>query len=427
MTTPEVRKRTRSFLVGLAALAALGVLGYVMFTANQGRLPGSATTTVTAVFTDVGQADTNSEVRRNGQRIGSVAKIEVRDHHATVTMVLDGTVPIYGNATAAMWDQSALGQKFVELDPGDPSAGPLKGNTIAVTHTEPAHDLSQVLDIFDAPTRAAVRTALQQLGGGAAGYGPALNQFVSVAPRLLTNVGVVAEAASAPQTELPSLLRSGARLASRFDDDTQTIRTLLAQTNATLAAVNVDGTQPLRQSLRQLPGVLDGVDTALNSLHQPLADAQAAMVTLRPGAQALGQATPDLRGMLREAPAPLDKIPGVAKTAVPAIQELTHTLADARPLVPRLADGLSSAAVPLAVLAPYANDIATFGDDMAGAMAPHDGFRHWLRLVLEVPNTSVVSGLGPLGAQPSDPYPAPGQAIRERDPNGGLIPGKGGS
>jgi phospholipid/cholesterol/gamma-HCH transport system substrate-binding protein len=173
--------------------------------------------------------------------------------------------------------------------------------------------------------------------------------------------------------------------------------------------------------------VLDALHTALDSLHQPLANARSAMETVGPGAQALGQATPDLRGVLREAPAPLDKVPGVATTAMPAVQELTHTFADARPFVPRLTDGLSSAAVPLAVLAPYAGDMATFGNDIAGAMSPHDAFRHWLRIVLEIPGTSAVSGLGPLGAQASDPYPAPGQAIRERNPNGGLIPGKGGS
>ncbi|MHA6792276.1 MlaD family protein [Pseudonocardia bannensis] len=425
VTTPGARARGRSFLVGLATLVAIALLGYVMFTANQGRLPGAATTTVKAAFSDVGQADLNSEVRRNAQRIGSVSNIEVVGDQAVVTMTLDGNVPIYSNATAALWDQSALGQKFVELRPGDPSAGPLRDGMIPLGQTEEAHDISHLLDVFDEPTRASLRTALRELGGGTGGYGPGLNGFLGAAPGLLSDVGTVAAAAAAPEARLPAFLRSVDHLAVRFEGRSETFATLLRQTESILAAVNVDGAKPLDESLRRLPGTLTDARTALDSLNAPLADTRMAMEALHHGSQALGDATPDARGVLREAPVPLDKIPEVAEVAEPAVDEMTHTFTDARPFVPRLADGLSSAAPPLQVLAPYASDVGLFAEDISSVMAPHADFRHMLRIVIAVPSTAAVSGLGPAGAQQANPYPAPGEAANEdRDADGALIPGR---
>jgi phospholipid/cholesterol/gamma-HCH transport system substrate-binding protein len=160
-------------------------------------------------------------------------------------------------------------------------------------------------------------------------------------------------------------------------------------------------------------------------LNEPLADTRVAMEALQPGAQALGDATPDVRGVLREAPVPLAKVPGVTDSADPAVEDMTHTFTDAGPFVPRLADGLSSAAPPLQVLAPYADDLGLFSDDISSVMAPHADFRHMLRIVIAAPSTPTVSGLGPVGAQPANPYPAPGEAAhRDRDANGALIPGR---
>lgn len=421
---PEAKRRNRSFLVGLGSLIVIALIGYIMFTANQGRLPGAPTTIVKANFTNVGQADLNSEVRRNAQRIGSVSNIRVVDDHAEVTMTLDGNVPMYGNSSAALWDQSALGQKFIELDPGNPTAGPLPDGEIPISHTEPAHDLSEVLDVFDEPTRGALRVTLSELGGGVGGYGPGLNGFLGAAPKLLPDVATVAAAASSPEAHLPGFLRSVDHLAARFQGRSQEFRTLLRQTETTLAAVNIDDGKPLDESLRRLPDTLSQARSALDSLDGPLADTRTAMQVIRSGGQALGVATPDLRGVLREARVPLDRVAAVAEDAEPAVDDLTHTFIDAQPFVPRLADGLSSAAPPLRVLAPYASDIGLFGDDGSSAMAQHTGFRHWLRLGLYIPNTATVSGLGPIGSEPSNPYPAPGQAIKDRDTDGALIPGR---
>jgi phospholipid/cholesterol/gamma-HCH transport system substrate-binding protein len=136
----------------------------------------------------------------------------------------------------------------------------------------------------------------------------------------------------------------------------------------------------------------------------------------------VGDATPGVRGVFREAPDPLGRVPGVADDAKPALADLGHTFDDARPFVPKLADALSSAEEPLRVLAPYAPDIGTFAFDISNLITNHDGWEHRLRLGVGGPTPVTV--LGNQIKDANNPYPAPGQAIRDRDATGGLIPGK---
>jgi phospholipid/cholesterol/gamma-HCH transport system substrate-binding protein len=422
MTRNVSRETGRSFLIGVVAIAVLGVIIYVALTANQGRLPGTPTTVVRAEFANVGQLKAGSEVRENSVYVGHVSQIQLRGATALVTMELNGDVPMYADARAGIWDQSALGQKFVELRPGSQVAGSLGNNVIPTTQTESTHDLVDVLDVFEPRTRAALGSSLRALGG-IAGYGPGLHDFIAGAPRMLGNVGQVATTLSSEQSDLPALLRTSDRLSSRFAGREAQITSLLAQTDETVQALDVDNGQPLEDTLKQLPRTLRDARRAFDGVQLPLEDTRRAMSDVRSGARALGDATPDLRGVLREGVTPLNTVPHVADSAGPAVDELTHVFADARPFVPRLADGLSSAAVPLAVLGPYAKDIGTFAFDLGSLVSNHNGWEHRLRVMFGPPVATSV--LGQVLPDTRDAYPAPGQAIRERDANGGLIPGPG--
>jgi phospholipid/cholesterol/gamma-HCH transport system substrate-binding protein len=412
----------RHFLSGLGTLAVMLVIGYVAFTANQGRLPGTPVTTVRAAFTDVGQLQAGSEVRQNGITIGQVSAVQLVNGQPVVTMDVHGGVPMYRDGYAGIWDQSALAQKFIELRAGNPASGPLGDGTLPVGQTESTHDLVQVLDVFDPPTRAALGNALRQLGGGLAGYGPGLHGFIGSAPGVLSDVSELSTTLVSDRTDLPGLLHTSDRLSSRFTGREYQWTELLHQTDETLRALGVDNGTPLGDTLTKLPGTLRAVRTALDDADQPLTDLASAAGDLRSGAHSLGRATPDVRGVFREAHAPLDRIPGVSDDAKPAVADLSRTFSDAQSLTPKLADALSSAAPPLKVLAPYAPDLGTFAFDLSNLIVDHDGWEHRLRIMAGAPSlpTLLVNQL----KDTNNPYPAPGQAIRDRDPNGGEIPGR---
>jgi phospholipid/cholesterol/gamma-HCH transport system substrate-binding protein len=422
--THAAAEHRRTLYAGLATVVVIALVAAVVFTANRGHLPGAPTTTVQVAFADLGQTDANSEVRSGGERIGQVESVAVQDGQAVATLVLDGHVDVHADAHAEIRDQSALAQKYVELSPGSAAAPPLQG-VLPATRTDPTHDLADLLDVFDEPTRGALRSTLREVGGGLAGQGPALGRFLGAARGDLDDLGTISGALSDPDADLPGLLNSGASLAGHLAPSSDELRSLLAQSRDTLAAVSTDGGRPLGRTVAEAADTLPALRTASDSLYAPLGDTGDAMRTLGPGAAALGAATPDLRGVLREAVPPLDEVPDVADHAKPAVADLTRTLATARPFVPRLDDGLRAAAQPLSVLSRYTCDVVAFTDTFSKLNSSHDGFRHQFRIFLSAPGPASLSGLpAGFGDAPLDTYPAPCTAALDRDGSGALVPGR---
>jgi phospholipid/cholesterol/gamma-HCH transport system substrate-binding protein len=262
---------------------------------------------------------------------------------------------------------------------------------------------------------------LRQFGGGLAGYGPGLHQFVATAPTNLADISSISDNLTSAQTNLVGLMRSTDRLSGRFQNREEQITELLSRTDTTLRAIATDNSVPLSSTLAKLPTTLHAVRGAVDDIRQPLIDVGDATGHLRSGSVALGNATPDVRGVFQEAPDPLHLVPDVSDDAQPAVEDLTHTVSDARPFVSRLGDGLGSASEPLGVLAPYSLDIGTFFHDIGSLVSNHDGWQHRLRIMTGPP---LAPSFLPQQIQDAhNAYPAPGRATLERDRSGGLIPG----
>lgn len=419
MMPRDVRK---AWFAGLIVLAIAAMITYLAFTANQGRPLFSQPAQLKAVFNNVGQLAPEDEVRENSRRIGKVTDIELLpDHRVMVTMDLEGDPEVYGNAEASLRDQSVLGKKYVELDFGDPSQGPLPDRVInSVRPHEQAQDISQLFDVFDPQTRKSLSRSVRELGTGTAGHGRDLNDFLGAAPNLLADVQRISQAAASPEANLMELLRSTDRLASRFQGRAHELTALVENVNGTLEAINVDGAEPLGNTINHLPDTLGKARGAMDSLRGPLADTRAAMTDLQDGARALGAATPDVRGVLREGMEPVHKIPGVAEKANPAVDDLSHTFVDLRPFVPRVSEAVNTAVKPLSVIAPYAEDIAITGHDFStllGGFGKGD-FRHALRVSLALPGGTLANGLTPV---PSLPYSKPGESRAVKAPGGNVL------
>jgi phospholipid/cholesterol/gamma-HCH transport system substrate-binding protein len=407
LTTRTIhRKRAQSFYAGLGVIAVVAVISYVALTAQHGP-PLATHTYVDVAFDNVGQLDTAADVRQNSVRIGQVQAIRYEPGRALVTLALDGDRPVYRDAHAAMWDQSALGQKFVELEPGHPEAGRLgPGEVLPSSHTESAADIDSVLNVFDPATRAALTTSVRSLGLGMAGEGPGLRDFIGHAPELLADTGTLSEALADDRTNLGGVFEAGQHLAAQFTGREQELTTLVRQTSATLAAVNTDGTQPLRAAVDKLPGTLADFQTILDSLQSPVSDAEAAVRTVRDGTDALGMATPAVRDVFREAPRPLHRIPEVSEDAKPALEGLDSAFHDARPLAPRLSEGFRGLRGFLDGLAPYSPDINQFFTD--GPDIFRDGENpstHYLAVAAGPVNSSFAADATPCAV---NNYPTPG-------------------
>ncbi|WP_110207800.1 MlaD family protein [Nocardioides daejeonensis] len=418
--TPELRNRALAFRAGLVVLAAIMVLVYVTFKAQTG-LPMRTTTKVQAIVSDVHSLRVNDAVRHHSSRIGRVSDIEYKDDAALVTMELDGDVDVYRDATAAIWDLSALATKFVELNPGTSESGRLGNAPIALAQTSDSSDLYEVLDILDKPTRDRATSTLREVGGGMAGHGGDLAAFLDSAPDVLKDLGTVSGALSSPDAELPELLAEANVLAGRFQGRETELAELIDHTAETLDAFAVDEGSALHDTVVRLPETLSTARGALEELRGPLANTRKAVEALEPGAVSLARSEDDLRSFLREAVPVADQVPPVAKQAVPSVKALTGAMTDARPVAPQVATAVGDLIAPLRVLAPYAPDLASLF--LRGAsfvsQGPNPGVRY-ARLGITPGVNTVTGGLLNSRDLPQNQYPRPGEAQHDRAK--GLLP-----
>lgn len=402
----------RSRAIGVVVLALFALMLWVALTATNG-LPGSQKQHYRLGFDNVGGLRAGDDVRVADIRVGHVEDIKLVDGHPVVKIAIEGDRKMYRDGSARIAQRSALGQNYVAIEPGTPKSGELAESTVlAAPPSGAAQDLSNVLDVLDAKTRKALGSTLREVGGGAVGHAKDLNAAAAALPSALTDLSKVSDALAVDNgADLTQLLEQANGLAQAFSGQQEHLTALEKQLASTIDALNVDKGAALSSALNSAPQALENVRGGLAALQQPLVLTRRAVENLRPGAKALGEATPNLRGLLREAVPALDRVPGVAKQAVGPVGNLTTLIDDARPLAPHLTKTVQRVATPLAVLSPYSPEVAEFFTNFRSALNYGNPNKHYLRVFL-IASTQTVDGILPI----DDPltarnaYPAPGQA-----------------
>lgn len=423
---PKRGARFRSGVIGVVLFVAAGFFLYVALNAQKG-LPFEQHQFRTAAVSDTGDLQVGNDVRIGQVRVGRVDAIDLVDGVPQVRMQLDdGDTKVYRDGSAAVTGRSGLGQQYLDLDSGTAQTGELpEGEVLPVQRSRGAVQLLDLAKVFDPATQDAARSSLQQLGNGAAGHGQDIRDVTKAGPEILPDLGTTARSLSVDDgRDLTSMLQSLDSLSSRFAGREQEISSLVGQLDTTFAAVNADKGEALGATLDIAPEALPNTRKALEDLQQPLASTNSAMTQLQTGARSLGDATPDLRGVLVEAPKPLDKLPGVADKAEPALGALTPALADARPVAPKVTQAVDFANTPLQVLAPYSPEIAQWFTNASFALSDGDAAGHHLRFTLLPRSESVTGAAGVEDPMRSgDPYPAPGATPNQASQ--GILPGPG--
>lgn len=129
------------------------------------------TRVVRARFPSVAGLDEKSRVRVAGVPKGKVTKIELTpDGQALVTLELDGDVRLHQGATAQIANLGMLGEKYVELDPGNPK-GPLmtdaqqQSTVLRGSDTPSIDDVTSQVSAIATDVKAITASLRQSLGG----------------------------------------------------------------------------------------------------------------------------------------------------------------------------------------------------------------------------------------------------------------------
>src|SRR6476661_2030870 len=191
---------------------------------------------ITTSFGEATQLAKEADVRISGVSVGKVKSIETQsDGRAKAVIQLDSRyAPIPKNTKAILRQKTLLGETYVELSPGDKSAGFISENgTLPSAQVSPTVELDEIFRAFDPKTRAAFQSWMQSQAQSIAGRGQDINDALgNLAPfaedanklieilnsqagatrQLVRNTGFVFDALSQRQGQLSSLITNTNRV-----------------------------------------------------------------------------------------------------------------------------------------------------------------------------------------------------------------------
>ncbi|MBI5810512.1 MAG: MCE family protein, partial [Deltaproteobacteria bacterium] len=147
MTENPVFKLSPEAKVGLFVLAGIIILAYMSLRIGGikfGRAEGYA---LTVRFASAAGLDKDASVRVAGVEVGKVKEISLKDSHANIVLQINKGIKIGKDFTAVMTTKGLLGEKYIELIPGSPSAPILKDGD-EITRTTSYADMDKLMTIL---------------------------------------------------------------------------------------------------------------------------------------------------------------------------------------------------------------------------------------------------------------------------------------
>lgn len=337
----------RTLVVGALVVAAI-------LTAR--ALTGSQPYRIAVVFTDAGQLIDGGQVQVAGRKVGTISGIDVTtDGRAKVELQIDdrSLVPLHEGTRVAIRTvgQAGIANRFVDLTPGDARAGTLaNGTQLPAKQATGIVDLDQLLDSFDGPARANIRSLIKHsdqvfAGSGAADFNrmlvrvrPALSQVGALTGQLaadrrdledlISSSSTAARALASRRPDLQAAVTHTAQAMAAIADERAALSDTIARTpafltqaNRTLADLDVSVTR-LRPDLQALPATADAATRFLG-------DTTTALTTARPAVRALTHQAPGLRKVLAQ-------LRPLSKPATAALASAQGSLHDAMPILSAL-------------------------------------------------------------------------------------------
>jgi phospholipid/cholesterol/gamma-HCH transport system substrate-binding protein len=324
-------------IVRASALAAVAALVAIVW-------PSGRSYEIKLRLSDALGLRNGSKVVEGGVQVGTVTlHLDRRDRVDAELSIDRRYAPIGRNATAQVTSLNLLGQKSLQLAPGDRRTPAPSGYAIPASRVTPATDLDQVLDVLGPDTRSRLTILIDEAGSAFVGR---------------------REDVSALLNELPSSLSAGARLLAQLNGDDRSladlvvhsddfITTLDTQRAALGRLVNTLGqtavtVEPrdaaLQSTLRRLPGTL-------RTAQRFLADLRRTTVPLGPAARDIQSVAPGLQSVLTQ-------IAPFTRAARPALKQATTDAPELTALATRATPVLQASAPTLA-------DLSTAGTDLA--------------------------------------------------------------
>lgn len=410
----------------------LGASGSVPFTGPSRQLQ--------AIVPDAVSLAPAAEVRVAGIRIGRVEKIAVRGGDAVILIGLDGNAPpIFSDATVDVRTRTVVGENYVQINPGTPSAGQLApGTVLGPSHAVQATQFDDVASLFSPPTRNELRDNLATLASALSDrHARQLGRLIGGLSLASGNLTPVLDNVAAQRGQLAELIDQIGQVTRALGQRRQDIRLIATNATAALAAVGIERAD-VEQVLKRLPGTLTQARTTTAKLASlaavattPVGDLRVALATLAPTIDQLAPTANAGRHALAE-------LNAFAPHGARLLTRLTHVAPTVTCTLPRLEQILSQANPMLAYLRPYTPELGAFFGNLGSIVSIGDTLGRLARMV-EVVSASTLAASPPAvvelyqrlkdigavqfltGRHGINPYPKPG-TIANPDPFTGKYP-----
>jgi virulence factor Mce-like protein len=349
--------------------------------------------TVKAEFKDVNGLRKNSDVKIGGVPGGKITKIELtgRDTGLVTMKLRDGVFPIGTGATADSRPVNLLGEKFVDLNPGDPKHPEQSGATIPIKDTGTPAELDDVLNMLDPTTRGRLRVLINEAGIGIAGRDSDINALLDRLPPSLRETQQLVSSFATDTDRLKRLASEGDRVIGELADGKDDVTAFVDTAERTLKNTTAN-----RENLGR---TLDGAPGTIRQLRATLDQLGTASARLRPAARKLRATSKPLAGTLARLPQFADD----AEPTLRAVRETSPTLdrlgRRGAPIVARLEPTARELSRFSTIFNPFSktldnqtNPLLTVMEGWARTIQTRDNAGHLFRTEA-IPDEEVVTGL----------------------------------
>ena len=381
-------------------------------------------------FGEATQLAKEADVRISGVSVGKVKSIETaEDGRSQAVIQLEPRyAPIPVNTRAILRQKTLLGETYVELTPGDRSAGMLdEDGVLPAGQVSPTVELDEIFRSFDPETRAAFQTWMQAQAQSIAGRGEDINDALGNLAPFAEDANELLEVLNSQEGAVRQLVRNTGFVFDALSERQGQLSSLIVNSNRVFETTAARDAE-LADIFRILPTFENESAETVRRLEEyavktdPLVDQlRPAARELSPTLEALSDLAPDAKALFRD----LDKVTEASEEGLPATEEFIEELT---PLLPEFDPVLRQLNPMLQFIGAYKPEVAAFfANSVAATQASNipryaPGQRvHYLRTMnpLNPENLSVYPNR--IGSNRPNPYTFPGFSLRYRE----LLTGAG--
>jgi len=319
------------------------------------------------------QLGLEADVRVAGVNIGKVRKKELdpAGNRTLATVEIEPRyAPIKRDARVILRQKTLLGETFLELTPGTPSAPDLPEDAILPnSQVVPTVQLDEILNALDPQTRQAFRTWQQDLAASFRGHGQDFSDFLGNLPEFASSGSNLLRVLNSEQRPLSAQFRETGNVFAALNRDQGALRSLIVNTHNVFSATAQENDK-LAETFKTFPVFLDESKATMAKLRTFSLNTDPLVKDLRPVARDLRPTLRDLRALapdLKQTFVTLNPLIDTAQTGLPALNQTVRGL---RPLLAKTTPFLSELNPILSFIQLYQHQTADFiGGSTANPLA----------------------------------------------------------